>query len=209
MALYKLVFDHIMVPQCPGYGIVAPDDIEAEDREYLYYVRLSKNDYSKDDKFATVELPDNVANGLLNLNAIEEVEDPEDVQADHVGIIDRTVAGAEGPNALTNVEQAASLDMLGRSAKPHVKNAHFTVESSPEEFTEQVKAGDVSPHGDTDPEDSVELPEHEKQVAPEPQKRGSGQSGANVPKAASKSNDKKSNKGARNQSSSANKKENK
>lgn len=197
MALYKLVFDNIMVPQCPGYGIVAPDDIEAEDREYLYYVRLAKNDYSKDDKFATVELPDKVAAGLLNLEAIELVEDPESVQADHVGIIDRTVAGALGPNALTNVEQAASQDMLGRSAKPHVKNAHFVAESSPEEFTDQVRAGEVSPHGDHDPEDSEELPEDEKIVAPEPQKRGSGQSGANVSrpqKAAGKKGAKQENK---------------
>lgn len=182
MALYKLVFDHIMVPQCPGYGVVSPDDIEPEDREYLYYIRHSKTDYPKDQKFATIELPENVAVGLEYLGAVELMENEDEATADHVGIIDRTVAGAEGPNALTNVEQAASGDMDGRSAKPHVKNAPNYTESSPEEFTDQVIAGETSTLGDTKEKDSLELPEDEKVVAPEPQKRGSGQSGAVVPK---------------------------
>lgn len=182
MALYKIVFDHIMVPQCPGYGVVSPDDIEPEDREYLYYIRHSKTDYPKDQKFATIELPENVAVGLEYLGAVEKMENEDEATADHVGIIDRTVAGAEGPNALTNVEQAASGDMDGKSAKPHVKNAPNYTESSPEEFTDQVIAGETSSLGDTAQEDSLELPEDEKVVAPEPQKRGSGQSGAVVPK---------------------------
>lgn len=187
MALYKIVFDHIMVPQCPGYGVVSPDDIEPEDREYLYYIKHSKTDYDKSVKFAAVELPEAVARGLLHLGAVELVEDEDSLTADHVGIIDRTVAGAEGPNALTNVEQAASGDMDGKSAKPHVRNAPNYTESSPEEFTDQVIAGETSSLGDTDEKDSLELPEDEKVVAPEPQKRGSGQSGAVVPKPEPKS----------------------